>query len=551
MTPLQRFYNLLRLDKRDVYQILFYAAFAGLVNLSLPLGVQAIINFIQSGQFSVSWIILVILVTLAVGFGGVLNIMQLRIVENLQQRIFVRSSFEFAYRMPLIKFKEMHLNYAPEKANRFFDTLMVQKGTAKLLLDFSTAFLQISFGIILLSLYHSFFMVIGLLFIAILYIIFKFSYKDGLETSLKESKFKYKVAAWLQEIARNRDSFRKKREFEYALDRNDKYVSEYVSFREKHFGVMKKQYIQLVVFKVIVTAALLSIGGFLVMNHQMNIGQFVAAEIVIVLLINSVEKVIFGLESFYDVLTSVEKIGQVTDMETHGIPTTHDVNKGGITIETESMGYFYPGAEKKSLKNIDLKISQGEKILVTGANGAGKSTLLRLLSGILEPESGAMYVTDDYMNRMDEDTYRAQSGTLLQGETLFDGTIRNNILFGNNAIDNDDLKWALDKVELSPYIKTFPNGLETHIHPSGSELSASDIQKILLARSIVHKPNILFLEEPTSMMDEATSDKIIDFLLSAENKWTVIVASKNNIYKDKCNRMIAIGDGKIINDIKL
>jgi len=551
MTPLQRFYNLLRLDKRDVYQILFYAAFAGLVNLSLPLGVQAIINFIQSGQFSVSWIILVILVTLAVGFGGVLNIMQLRIVENLQQRIFVRSSFEFAYRMPLIKFKEMHLNYAPEKANRFFDTLMVQKGTAKLLLDFSTAFLQISFGIILLSLYHSFFMVIGLLFIAILYIIFKFSYKDGLETSLKESKFKYKVAAWLQEIARNRDSFRKKREFEYALNRNDKYVSEYVSFREKHFGVMKKQYIQLVVFKVIVTAALLSIGGFLVMNHQMNIGQFVAAEIVIVLLINSVEKVIFGLESFYDVLTSVEKIGQVTDMETHGIPTTHDVNKGGITIETESMGYFYPGAEKKSLKNIDLKISQGEKILVTGANGAGKSTLLRLLSGILEPESGAMYVTDDYMNRMDEDTYRAQSGTLLQGETLFDGTIRNNILFGNNAIDNDDLKWALDKVELSPYIKTFPNGLETHIHPSGSELSASDIQKILLARSIVHKPNILFLEEPTSMMDEATSDKIIDFLLSAENKWTVIVASKNNIYKDKCNRMIAIGDGKIINDIKL
>jgi len=551
MTPLQRFYNLLRLDKRDVYQILFYAAFAGLVNLSLPLGVQAIINFIQSGQFSVSWIILVILVTLAVGFGGVLNIMQLRIVENLQQRIFVRSSFEFAYRMPLIKFKEMHLNYAPEKANRFFDTLMVQKGTAKLLLDFSTAFLQISFGIILLSLYHSFFMVIGLLFIAILYIIFKFSYKDGLETSLKESKFKYKVAAWLQEIARNRDSFRKKREFEYALNRNDKYVSEYVSFREKHFGVMKKQYIQLVVFKVIVTAALLSIGGFLVMNHQMNIGQFVAAEIVIVLLINSVEKVIFGLESFYDVLTSVEKIGQVTDMETHGIPTTHDVKKGGITIETESMGYFYPGAEKKSLKNIDLKISQGEKILVTGANGAGKSTLLRLLSGILEPESGAMYVTDDYMNRMDEDTYRAQSGTLLQGETLFDGTIRNNILFGNNAIDNDDLKWALDKVELSPYIKTFPNGLETHIHPSGSELSASDIQKILLARSIVHKPNILFLEEPTSMMDEATSDKIIDFLLSAENKWTVIVASKNNIYKDKCNRMIAIGDGKIINDIKL
>ncbi|ALM50478.1 ABC transporter ATP-binding protein [Flavobacterium psychrophilum] len=551
MTPFKRFYNLLKLDKRDVYQILFYAAFAGLVNLSLPLGVQAIINFIQSGQLSISWIILVILVTLAVGFSGILSIMQLRIVENLQQRIFVRSSFEFAYRMPLIKFKEMHSNYAPEKANRFFDTLMVQKGTAKLLLDFSTAFLQISFGIILLALYHSFFMIIGLLFIAILYIIFKFSYKDGLETSLKESKFKYKVAAWLQEIARNRDSFRKKKEFEYALDRNDKYVSEYVEFREKHFGVMRKQYIQLVIFKVVVTAALLSIGGFLVINHQMNIGQFVAAEIVIVLLINSVEKVIFGLESFYDVLTSVEKIGQVTDMETCAIPTTTEKTQDGINIETESLGYKYPGSEKRSLKNIDLKISQGEKILVTGANGSGKSTLLRLLSGILEPENGAIYVTDGYMNRLDEGTYRAQSGTLLQSETLFDGTIRNNILFGNDAIDNEDLKWALEKVDLLQHIKTFPNGLETHIHPGGSELSASDVQKILLARSIVHKPNILFLEEPTSMMDDVTSQKITDFLLSEENNWTVLVASKNNMYKDKCDRMIAIGDGKIINDVKL
>ncbi|MBE8723351.1 peptidase domain-containing ABC transporter [Flavobacterium hungaricum] len=551
MTPLKRFFNLLQLDKRDVYQIIFYAAFAGLVNLSLPLGIQAIINFIQSGQLSVSWIVLVVLVTIGVGFGGVLTILQLRIVENLQQRIFVRSSFEFAYRMPLIKFKEMYSEYAPEKANRFFDTLMVQKGTAKLLLDFCTAFLQVGLGIILLVLYHSFFMVIGLLFIVILYIIFKFSYRDGLETSLNESKFKYKVAAWLQEIARNRESFRKKGAFEYALNRNDGYVTEYVNYREKHFQVMKKQYIQLTVFKVIVTAALLSIGGFLVIHHQMNIGQFVAAEIVIVLLINSVEKIIFGLESFYDVLTSVEKIGQVTDMDIACIPQTSDKTEKGINIETESINYHYPDHTKKSLKNINLKISQGEKIILTGTNGAGKSTLLQLLSGLLEPESGAMYVTDNYMNRLNEDTYRAQTGSYLQGDTLFAGTIRENIIFGNDKLNSDDLKWALDNVGLTPYIKTFENGLDNQIHPGGRELSASDVQKILLARSIVGKPNILFLEDPVDKMDEITSSKIVDFLLSEENDWTVIVTSKNDIWKNKCSRMITIDDGKIINDIKL
>jgi ABC-type bacteriocin/lantibiotic exporter with double-glycine peptidase domain len=314
---------------------------------------------------------------------------------------------------------------------------------------------------------------------------------------------------------------------------------------------MKKQYIQLTIFKVIVTAALLSIGGFLVIHHQMNIGQFVAAEIVIVLLINSVEKIIFGLESFYDVLTSLEKIGQVTDMEIDCIPKTAAIAETGITIETDSIAYNYPGYNKKSLKNINLKIAQGEKILLTGPNGAGKSTLLRLLSGVLEPESGAMYVTDNYMNRLGEDAYRAQAGTLLEGDTLFVGSIRENVLFGNSTINNDDLKWALDNVCLTPYIKTFPNGLENQIHPGVNELSASDVQKILLARSIVHKPNILFLEDPVDKMDEQTSAQIMDFLLSDENDWTVIVTSKNDLWKDKCSRMITIDNGKIINDVKL
>jgi ABC-type bacteriocin/lantibiotic exporter with double-glycine peptidase domain len=104
---------------------------------------------------------------------------------------------------------------------------------------------------------------------------------------------------------------------------------------------------------------------------------------------------------------------------------------------------------------------------------------------------------------------------------------------------------------LTPYIKTFPNGLENQIHPGVNELSASDVQKILLARSIVHKPNILFLEDPVDKMDEQTSAQIMDFLLSDENDWTVIVTSKNDLWKDKCSRMITIDNGKIINDVKL
>ena len=130
--PLQRFFNLLRLDKRDISQILFYAIFAGLVSLSLPLGIQAIINLIQSGRVSVSWIVLVVIVVIGVVLVGILSLMQLRITENIQQKIFIRSSFEFAYRLPKMKFDEQYNQYPPELANRFFDTMSIQKGTSKL-----------------------------------------------------------------------------------------------------------------------------------------------------------------------------------------------------------------------------------------------------------------------------------------------------------------------------------------------------------------------------------------------------------------------------------
>src|SRR5690606_15865976 len=315
MTPLKRFYNLLKLDKKDIYQIVFYAAFSGLISMSLPLGIQAIVNFIQGGQISVSWIVLIIIVTLGVALVGILTLMQLRITENLQQKIFIRSSFEFAHRLPKLTFDSLYDKYPPEVANRFFDTLTIQKGTSKLLLDFTTAILQVGLGLVLLSLYHSFFIIFGVLLLILLYIIFKFSFQDGLNTSIKESTFKYKVAYWLQEIARNKNSFSRKNNFEYALDKNDKLVNNYISFREKHFNVIKRQFSQLIAYKVFITAGLLSVGGFLVLNQQMNIGQFVAAEIIILLIINSVEKLILGFETLYDVLTAVEKIGLVTDLE--------------------------------------------------------------------------------------------------------------------------------------------------------------------------------------------------------------------------------------------
>ena len=551
MTPLKRYYNLLGLDKKDVMQLFFYAIFAGLISLSLPLGIQAIINFIQAGRISASWIVLIILVVIGVALVGILSLMQLRITENLQQKIFVRSSFDFASRFPKIKFESIYNVYPPELASRFFDTISIQKGTSKLLIDFSAALLQIVFGIILLSLYHPYFILFGILLIILLYIIFKFSYNSGLQTSMKESHFKYKVANWLQEMARNNFSFRKAINYDFALEKNNDLVIDYLSYREKHFKIIQRQFTQLIVFKMIITASLLSIGGYLVISQQMNIGQFVAAEIIILLVINSVEKIILGLETLYDVLTSVEKIGGITDMDLEEeIIVENDYCFTNIQLETENLKFRFPETKNDVLKSISLTVAQGERIFIEGENGSGKTTLIRVLSGLLQPTSGVFFINDDTFRKINLQQYRSQIGTILNGETPFEGTIKENITFNDPMVSEEQLKWAIDAVQLGSLIKALPNGLNTKIFPEGKQLSSSNARKILLARSIIHKPKILFYENPTDNMDEDVANQIIDFILSPENKWTVIVSSKNERWKSSCSRVITLDNGKIIAEIK-
>jgi ABC-type bacteriocin/lantibiotic exporter with double-glycine peptidase domain len=550
MTALQRYMSLLKLDKKDIYQVLFYAIFAGIVSLSLPLGIQAIINLIQGGQISFSWVVLVVVVILGVALVGFLSLMQLRITENIQQKIFIRSSFEFSSKFPKINFTDLYNYYPQDLANRFFDTLNIQKGTSKLLIDFSSALLQIIFGILLLSLYHPFFILFGFLLFILLFSIFKYSFLPGLESSLKESKYKYKVASWIQEIARNNFSFKRYQSSEFALEKNNKLVAEYLNYREKHFSVLKRQFKQLIFFKIIITTSLLTIGGYLVLQQQMNIGQFVAAEIIILLVLGSVEKIILGLEALYDVLTSVEKIGQISDLKIEESHSNNDPKScyTNLTLELNEINFSFPDNSKKVLKNISLHIKQGEKIYLEGFNASGKTTLIRILSGLINPTSGLFFINDDTFKKIDLEQYRSQIATVVSGETPFEGTILENITFNNPEITGEQIRWAIEKVKLTNFIKSLPDGLDTKLLPDGKELSSSNAQKILLARSIINKPKMLLLEDALDKMDEIDANEVIDFIMDPSNNWTVIVTSKNKHWKQKSSRVIAIDKGIIISD---
>lgn len=546
MTPWQRLTGLLRLEKRAVLQVFYYAIFAGLVSLSLPLGIQAIINLIQGAQITTSWIILVILVTVGVAFVGVLQLMQMRIIETIQQRVFTRASFEFTYRFPKIKMQELRNFYPPELANRFFDTLTVQKGLAKVLVDVPAAILQIVFALILLSFYHPFFIAFGVLLLLLVYIVFKFTAKKGMLTSLDESKNKYKVAHWIQEVARAVISFKLSGKTSLALNKNDELVSKYLNARESHFKILVVQFIQMIGFKVVVTAGLLIIGGVLVLNQEMNIGQFVAAEIIILLVIASVEKLILGLESFYDILTSLEKIGQVVDKDLEPQTGETPIFNDNFKIELDAVTYSVPNREKPILENVSLEIPAKSSILIKGVSGSGKSSLLRVIAGIIKPTKGNIFLNNISLQNIHLNKYRSEIGLSLSIESPFEGTLRENITFGDESILDEDIFWAIEKTGLTSFVKQLPKGLNTMINPEGKQMSYTIAKKLILARAVVKKPKLLILEDSLDQFETKEANEIMSFLTDSNQPWTLVVVSMNNTWQKACQQIITLKEGVII-----
>jgi ABC-type bacteriocin/lantibiotic exporter with double-glycine peptidase domain len=548
LSPIRRFWMLLKPDRKEIKNVYIYAVISGLVNLSLPLGIQAIINLIQGGRISTSWIVLVVFVLLGIILSGLLQVSQLRVTENLQQKIFVRAAFEFTYRIPRIKLESLYKHYAPELMNRFFDVMSVQKGLSKILIDFSSASIQVIFGLILLSFYHPIFIVFSLILLILIYSIFKFTGKIGLETSLMESKYKYNVAHWLQEVARTNVTFKLAGETDLALDKTEAQTKKYIASRESHFSILVKQYYLMIAFKVLVAAGLLIMGGILVMDQQMNIGQFVAAEIIILLVLSSVEKLILSLEVLYDVLTSLEKIGQVTDLElerNEGIDIKEEAKEDGLKVEFENVDFCYPDQSNKILNAFSLKIEKGERLMIAGNNDSGKATLISLIAGTYAPTAGYIGYNDFPYGNINPITLRSIIGECLSSELLFEGTILENITMGRERASFENVQWAVKNLGLEKIIKKLPQGFDTHIIPQGQQFSKSVINKLLLARSIADKPKLLIVKDMFSNISQSEREKILDFITDKTNLWTFVIVSSENAVAKRMDKIAFLADGKL------
>jgi ABC-type bacteriocin/lantibiotic exporter with double-glycine peptidase domain len=550
MHPIKRFFRLLKLDQKDITYIYLYAIFAGLITLSLPLGVQAIIGLIAGGSVSTSWMILIGVVTLGTVLAGALTIMQLSVTETIQQRIFTRSAFDFAYRIPLLKWEAIHGEYAPELVNRFFDTLTVQKGLPKILMDFSTSILQIFFGLLLLSFYHPFFIFFGLLLLAIVGVIMGTTWRKGLKTSIKESKYKYEVAYWLEELARSMGTFKLAGASDFPLQKTDKLVNGYLDARKDHFRVLVTQYSSLVGFKAFVTMGLLLLGSILVINNDINLGQFVAAEIVIILVMNSVEKLILTMETIYDTLTALDKLGGFTDLDTEreeGISFEQCDTGKGIAVELSDLSYRFPKSEIDSLRKINLRIAEGEKLCIAGYNSSGKSTLLQIIAGIYTDFKGSLTFNGIPFRNLNPVSLRANIGDHMSHEDIFKGTLLENITMGHQGVSLQDAIKAVEEVGLADFVKKLHEGFDTILLPGGKNLPRNIISKIIFARCLASRPSLLAIEEPFDFLEKEDRAHIAEMLTTIPN-CTLVTVTDDPLMAAECERIIILKDGAIVEE---
>lgn len=546
MKPTDRFFKLLSIFKKEISYLYFYAGLAGLASLTLPLGMQAIIQFVMAGQVSTSLVLLVLMVVLGIAISGYLQIMQLWVAEFIQQQIFTRGAFEFSHRIPRIKLEVIQNRYPPELVNRFFDVPQVQKGTAKVLIDFSIASLQMIFGLLLLSIYHPLFIALSASLLLAIYLLFRITGKKGMETSIVESKYKYRTAFWLQEIARAITTFKISDETDLSNKKVDKEVSAYLLARKAHFKVLMSQYMAMVVLKVLVAASLLGVGVFLVIDRQINLGQFVAAEIIILLVLGAVEKLILSMDVIYDLLTALTKVGEVTDLplEVNGsFALVEEECANGISIETQQLSFTYEGYQTPILDNLNLKINAGEKIGITGSAGGGKSTLLKLLAGFYASYRGNIKLNGLRMQEIDRSTLHRWVGESISTETIFTASIRDNITLGRDISDKQ-LQETLVSVGLNNYIDRLPAGLQTELLPEGKRVSQNIISRIVLARALVRTPGLLLYEEMSMALPEQEKAQINRMLVNGS--WTLIAVTNDPQLLQACDRVIKLENNDLL-----
>ncbi|MBX7192306.1 MAG: ABC transporter ATP-binding protein/permease [Sandaracinaceae bacterium] len=547
-TPRQRLLAWISAERHDLVAIVLYAMFIGVFTLTLPIAVQALVSTVALGTLLQPLVVLTALLLGALVFAATLRAAQSYLVEILQRRIFVRIVADLSHRLPRVARAALDRTHAPELLNRFFDTFMMQKTAATLLLDGLEITLTISFGMLVLAFYHPVLLAFDVVLVVVIGAIVVGLGRRGTETAIAESQRKYATAAWLEEIARHDSLFKLGGGLEYAELRAEALARDYLAWREKHFGVVFRQTLAVLALQALANAAVLGIGGVLVIGRQLSLGQLVAAELIVTVVVGSLAKIGKYLETYYDLLAAIDKVGHLTDLpvERAGGASCASVGASGaasLRLDAVRAGYS-DGPE--ILRGVSLTIRAGERVGITGPTGAGKSLLVELVAALREPTAGRVLV--DELDLRDLDLAALREKIAVVRSEIISGSILENVRLGRARVDAPAVRRALAQVGLLEDVDAMPEGLRTELTASGEPLSSSQKCRLAIARAIAGEPVLLVLDDALDGLDPRVREPMLDALFAPARPWTLLVTSTDPSVLARCERVLGLHDGLLTHD---
>lgn len=541
--PLARLIALLEPEREDLVTVVAFAIFAGVLYLAAPLAVDALVNNLAFGANEGVYV--QALVILSLGLFGFLVIFgfvrgsQYYVTELIQRRIFVRLTADLSYRLPRVRMSALDQKLGPDLINRFFDVVTVQKSASMLLLDGVNLVLGALIGLLILGFYHPFLLLFDLLLILALGIVL-FAFGQGaVRTSIDESYAKHDVAAWLEQVAMFPYLFKSHGANHLATARANQLAENYLDARARHYRIVIRQISGLLGLQAVASALLLGVGGFLVLDAQLTLGQLVAAELIVSATLANLASLGKHAELFYDALASIDKIGYVVDLpieRASGETECADADPAGARIDVRGLTFGYD-RERPVLTDVNLDVKPGERVALVGAAGYGTSTLMDILSGLRVPNAGAVDIDGRDVRHWDLEALRERV-SLVRGQEIVNGTVLENVAFGRPVIGRSEVQRALEDVGLLQDIMRLEEGLDTPLMVGGRPLSSSQRSRLILARAIVHPPRLLLLDENLENLEPQTFSDLTDFVFERSHPWTLLVASRDLEVLQRCDRTI-------------
>lgn len=545
-SPTQRLVSLLAQDKKDLFILLLYTLLSSLFTLAMPLASQALINTIASGFFLQPLIVLTSLVLGGLLFAGFIRVIELWLVEILQQRLFVSVALKLADHLPKVNLHSLIESYAPELVNRYFDLMTVQKSLAKLLLTVPSSVVQMLLCMTIMALYSPYFIIFGAFMILALGIMLVLG-KNAVKESLTESKYKYQLASWLEDVARCQVGFKLNADPLFSLKKADALAGNYVRARKSHFTILLRQLSWEFIVSAIALSGVLALGGWLVIQAKLSLGQLIAAELMAILTLAAVDKLVLSLETYYDLLTGLDKLGVLEDLpeEPSGNQPLVAIPIGAGVSMTLKNVYFSYGKNLPLFEKFSLVIPAHTRFAIVGSSGSGKTTLADLLLGLLTPTSGSVAINQQDLRDIDVWQFRNACASVDAPNSIFSGTLLENILMGRDA-SHTDIDWTLEHSGVNHWLNKLPNGLNTSLVSEGTNLSQGKRQMVLLARAILERPSLLVLDEAFHAIDRNIRQQILATLFDKALPWTIVVITHDAEILAMCDEVVMLDEGKCV-----